>query len=214
MKMSVHIFLFALIIGLFACKTSTDKKASNKPISATVDTLSQPDKTLSKNDQSNTDCVRGAAEPIIDKKVYPKTKFVLQPDSLTGIETVSFDNGDKLIIKNWGCEYYVLTFRFETSRFKQDTTNLEYWFRCAKRLVTEMFGGINAMDNPIDIKMGVNYLSSYIDRDKKNNYKNLKIGEEIDFGDSEIRNFVTVDRIEKLTDKKYAIEISFTTGPL
>ena len=130
----------------------------------------------------------------------------MQPDSLSGIETVNFENGDKLIIKNWGCEYYVLTFRFETSRFQQDTTDLKYWFKTATGLVTEIFDGV---DSPIDIKKGITQLTNHIDSDK-----NLKLGDEIDFGGNEIREFVSVDRIEKLTDKKYAVEISFATGSL
>ena len=166
---------------------------------------------MTKKQTTQTKCIRGAAKPIINKSIYPKTTFVLQPDSITGIETVTFENGEKLTIKNWGCEYYVLTFRFETSRFQQDTTDLKYWFKTATRLVTEIFNGVDA---PIDIKKGLNQLKNHIESDQPTNFKNLKLGDEIDFGGSQIRNFVSVDRIEKLTDKKYAVEISFATGPL
>jgi hypothetical protein len=163
------------------------------------------------NQIQNEKCARGKAEPIINKTVYPKTTFVLQPDSLSGIETVTFDNGDKLTIKNWGCEYYVLTFRFETSRFQRDTTDLKFWFKTATGLVTEIFNGV---DSPIDIKKGITQLANHIDSDQPTNFRNLKLGDEIDFGGNEIREFVSVDRIEKLTDKKYVVEISFATGPL
>jgi hypothetical protein len=66
----------------------------------------------------------------------------------------------------------------------------------------------------INFKKGITQLTNYIDSDQSTNFKNLKPGNEIDFGGNEIRNFVSVDRIEKLTDKKYAVEISFATGPL
>jgi hypothetical protein len=57
-------------------------------------------------------------------------------------------------------------------------------------------------------------LDSYILRDEKNGYKNLQLGEEIDFGGNDIRSFATVDRIEKIDDKKFGVTISFATGPL
>jgi hypothetical protein len=210
MKHPIRILISILTLCFWACNSPShrqenaqEKLVTKEPIVETSKQRDQP--------EENNDCIRGQAEPIIQRDDYPNTKFTLQQDSLTAIETVNFDNGDKLVINNWGCEYYVLTFRFETTKFQEDTTNLEYWFRAADRLMTGMLSGIDA---PINIKKGVNYLSSYIDRDKKNNYKTLKLGDEIDFGINEIRNFVSVDRIGKLTDKKFAVTISFTVGPL
>ena len=193
--------ILVLTIGFFACTTTTDrqKKTSNKPLADSVDTTEKQ--------VVLTDCTRGVAEPIIKKTVYPQTTFVLQPDSITGVERVSFDNGDSLTIKNWGCEYFVLTFRFETSRFKADTTSLKFWYVTTYKIMTEIEHGIDA---PIDIEKGLQALSNYISK----NVFDLKLQTEIDFGGDEIRSFVSVDRVEKITDKKYAVEISFATGPL
>ena len=192
--------ILVLTIGLFACNSATDKqkKTSEKPL---ADSVALTDQQLVR-----TDCARGAAEPIFKKAAYPQTTFVLQPDSLTGIETVTFDNGDKLTIKNWGCEYYVLTFRFETSRFRQDTTNLYFWFKSAASLTREVLDGMEA---PIDIQKGLDKIVALVDSNGT-----LKLRDEIDFGAGDIRSFVSVDRVEKVTDKKYAVEISFATGPL
>lgn len=167
--------------------------------------------SLARNIQSNSNCIRGKAAPIIKKSVSMKTTFQLQPDSLTAIETVYFINGDKLIIRNWGCEYYILTFRFETARFQSNPKDLQFWFKRAVLLVSELD---KSLDAPIDVMMGINKLKKYIDGDQPNNYQNLKLGRQIDFGGNEIRNFVTIDKIEKLTDKKFAVEISLATGPL
>lgn len=153
-----------------------------------------------------TDCARGIAEPIINRTVYPQTTFILLPDNLTGIETVAFDNGDNLKIKNWGCEYYVLTFRFETSRLQQDTSKLDFWFKSAGTFMKEILGGLEV---PLDIQKGINVLMTHVDKNQ-----NLKLGERIDFGGDDINSYVSVDRVEKITDKKYAVEISFATGPL
>lgn len=207
------ILIFGLAIGLFGC-SSTERQSNSDEQIASADSISlaktQNTEIKGEPEQSN-DCVRGQAEPVVQKADYPNTTFVLQPDSITAIETVSFNNGDKLIIRNWGCEYYVLTFRFETSNYQSDTTDLPFWFRTANRLMTSMLGGLDA---PIDIKRGLVMLESYILRDEKSGFKNLQLGEEIDFGGTDIRSFVTLDRIEKIDDKKFGVTVSFATGPL
>src|SRR6186997_553555 len=55
-------------------------------------------------------CIRGQAASVIKKTVYPNSTFKLNKDNHTGTENIDLENGDKLIINNWGCEYYVLTF--------------------------------------------------------------------------------------------------------
>jgi len=73
---------------------------------------------------------------------------------------------------------------------------------------------VNGLDSPINIDKGTNELMNFIEKDLLNNYANLKLHEEINFGGDDIRNFVTVDRVQKIDDKKYAIEISYVVGPL
>jgi hypothetical protein len=192
--------IFVMLLGLFACSSATNRQAK------TSETLPSGNISIKEKQTASTNCARGVAKPIIKKTVYPQTTFVLQSDSLTGIETVIFDNGDNLTIKNWGCEYYVLTFRFETSRLQQDTTSLDYWFKSAASLTTEVLDGLEA---PIDIAQGVDKLLAHV-----NNNANLKLRKEIDYGTDNIRSFVSVDRIEKDSDTRYAVEISFATGPL
>lgn len=190
-----------MTIGLFACNSATDKQKKKREKPLLADSISITEKqTIQAN------CSRGAAKPIIKKTVYPQTTFILQPDGITGIETVNFDNGDKLLIKNWGCESYVLTFRFETSRLQKDPTNFDFWFKSAGTLMNEILDGLEA---PIDIQKGIDKLVTHV-----GNNQTLKLREEIDFGGRDIRSFVSVDRVEKLTDKRYAVEISFATGPL
>jgi hypothetical protein len=210
MRQYINILIFSLTLGLFACKStsrgqdiSVDKSAS---VESTTSSNDKTNKTLTAQDQRN-DCVRGQAESVIKKEYYPNTTFVLQPDSLTAIETITFVNGDKLTIRNWGCEFYVLTFRFETSRFKADTTAMKYWYVTAHKMMTEEK---HAIDAPIDIEKGLGALNEHISK----NVLALKLQTEIDFGGEEIREFVIVEQIEKITNKKYALSISFATGPL
>jgi len=215
------IYTLILVSIMFSCNSSTSKhlekkvtyktSRQNKEVVPKQKELNQIENLETENNENDSNCIRGKAEPIIKKSVFPNTTFQIQPDKLTAIETVNFDNGDKLIIKNWGCEYYVLTFRFETSRYQEDTANLSFWFKKSALLLNELTKGI---DSPINIKSGIDKLVTKIDDDKKNNYQNLALGEEIDFGGDDIRDFLTIEKIEKLTDRKFAIEISFSTGPL
>ena len=122
---------------------------------------------------------------------------------MTGIETVIMDNGDKLIIHNWGCEYYTLTFRFETTRYHADTSDLHYWFAAARRLIT---GIIGITHSPLPIKTGVMHFGE--------GARDPKLGQEFDFGRGEIRDFVVFNRVEQISDKEFAVEVSFSKGPL
>ena len=199
-----------ILMAFFSCNQTKNKTNSDKSL-VQADTIKIIENQKDSETSSEMDCVRGAAEPIIIKSVFPNTDFKLQPDKITGIETVVFDNNDRLIIKNWGCESYCLTFRFETTRFQEDTTNLQFWYKKAVLLMSEI---ANGLDSPINIDKGTKELINFIDKDQPNNYANLKLQEEIDFGGEDIRNYVAVDRIQKIDDNKYAIEISYVIGPL
>lgn len=66
------------------------------------------------------------------------------------------------------------------------------------------------IDAPIDIKKGLEAFNKHISK----NVFDLEMQTEIDFGGNEIRDFVTLDLIEKLSDQNYAVTISFAVGPL
>jgi len=75
--------------------------------------------------------------------------------------------------------------------------------------MNEIVAGIKS---PIVIKEGLKYLEKYMGN--KNNLKNIELGQELIFDNNEIRSFVTLDRIEKHSDNKYTVTVSYTTGPL
>lgn len=210
MKHSLEAIVISVCICLiFACQP---KKITSQNVIDSVATqnLSKTD-SLAKVDNIETestidsDCVRGVAEPILKKSIYPNSIFKLNADSITAIETVNLKNGDKLIIENSGCEYYVLAFRFETSRYQGDTTNILFWLDKGHKLLSEVEPGINSSL----VTDGIVGLKSFLDTKKS-----LALGEDIIFNDDEIRFFGLLRRIEKITDKKYGIEIIFAVGPL
>ncbi|UOQ52185.1 hypothetical protein [Hymenobacter cellulosivorans] len=156
-------------------------------------------------------CPRGAAKPVVKKAVFPKTTFRLQPDKRTGIETVTCPNGDQVIIRHEGCEYYALRFEFTTSRFAPPTTALEPWFRNAATLMTGLLSGLDA---PLDLRQGVRALTAHIDQDKKNQYRNLALGQAISFGDETMPSTVSIDSLARSAGKNSVVEVTFAIGPL
>lgn len=215
-KPTVIIRIYLLALGLAACESGAPKQAQNQRAKPQPDTLAlqvpaAEEPKAPANTVDNSDCTRGAAEPILKKSIFPKATFQLLPDKITGIETVQLSNGDQLSIRNWGCESYVLTFRFETVRFQADTSNTLFWYQKTASFMQDITRGIDA---PIDIKKGLNSLAYRIKKAQKPGADRLKIGDKIEFEAGDIRQYFTIDRIEKLSDKKYAVEVSFAIGPL
>lgn len=208
MKRQNYIFIFVTAL-LFACTSNKDRKEDTEVIETQVaeldNSLDIDPKEKIFNDDFN--CVRGQAEPIVKRDLYPKGTFTLQSDSLTAIETIEFDNGERVIIKNWGCEYYVLTFRFETSKYNADTTAMKYWYVNSSKLMTEL---INGLDAPLDIEKGLVALNDHISKI----VFELEIGTEIDYGENEIRSFVSLDNIERIEKNRFEVTMSFALGPL
>jgi len=194
-----------------ACKQPAKAPASKK------DTIAKTEKSIiavPAAEQSVTDtdeCPRGVAEPVVKKDVFPKANFALQPDHRTGIETLTLNDGEKVTIKQLGCEYYILSFKFETSRFAADTNDVAYWANAALSLMHKVNKGI---DTPLEISEALTKLSGRIEKDKSGSGDKLKLGEEIDFGGPDPRQYLTIERITKLADQRYAIELSLSYGPI
>jgi hypothetical protein len=211
MKRLNHIFLITLVALLFACNSNTDKKENTEIVKTHIAEQNNRIEPEPEEKEPNQDfnCVRGQAEPIVIKEIYPNTTFTVQPDSLTAIETIELDNGEKVIIKNWGCEYYVLSFQFETSKYNADITAMKYWYIISYKLMNEIKKGIDA---PIDIEKGLQAFNDYI---SKNVFDlDLDLETEIYYGENEIRNFVSLDNISKIENNRFSVTISFAVGPL
>ncbi|MCI5058660.1 MAG: hypothetical protein MRY83_21290 [Flavobacteriales bacterium] len=194
------ITLFFALIAIYSCDFNSNSNSQN---------TSQ--KTSENENIEEMPCSRGPAEPIAKPGYFKSSSFVMDDDQISGLETIEQENGDRLIIKNWGCGYYCLTFRFETGRFAEDTTNLQFWFKKAVLLIGEINSGLEA---PLNLEKGKDALINHIDLDLPNNYENLHLGEKIHYDGQDISSLISVDRIQKLSDKKYAVEITYLYGPL
>lgn len=212
---TILLFGFSTLFGNCELNTATVNNNYSATAQPTIETTPKVDvisnQANAANDENSFECVRAEPEPIIKKEVFPKTTFRLEknkefPHQNLGYETVEFENGDKLLIENVGCENYTLIFHFETDRFTGKTDDVRFWYKTAAELIAQVNKGTN---EPYLIKSGLKALNSYI---KKN--EQLKFAEEIDFGGSEIREVVTFNEIKKLKNDKVEIIISFGAGPL
>lgn len=167
---------------------------------------------------SAEDCPRGAATPIVKRSVYPRSTFRLDRNGRTAVETVNLGRGDRLTIKHWGCEYYALTFRFVSSRFRRTPEDIDFWYRSAIGRLNRIYKGLNA---PVDVKKGVDTLNGHVGPRQAGRSCPLELGDKLMFGGDEsdpngddIPQVVSVDKVQKLKGNRYAVEITFTAGPL
>jgi hypothetical protein len=158
-------------------------------------------------------CTRSTPIPIVKRSIFPNTKFVLRKidnygqDNPKGIETVIFNNGDRLDITNSGCEMFALNFRFETSQIDaKKMKDKKYLYNRSAWLMGQILPGIKAS---LDLKGGITALKNYAAKQIS-----PEIGKEIDYGDPEIRSVVKLSEIKQLPNNKVAVAILFYYGPL
>jgi hypothetical protein len=157
-------------------------------------------------------CVRAVPTAIVKKSVFPNSYFVLKQTQSgdfkipIGIETIKLPSGDKLTIENSGCEYFTLSFKFETARNGKSLSNRRYWSNRLIKLMQQIEPGT---ESPISIEQGIAALETDISQHPK-----LNIGKEIDYGGSEIRSIVAIDRIEQISTSKVALVARFSYGPM
>jgi hypothetical protein len=145
------------------------------------------------------------AKSVIKKSIFPNSTF----DKSAWRETVGLKNGDKLTIyiSIESCEYNTFKFRFETSRFKADTADINYWVDKGLQLMKEIENGL---DVSIDIYGGTPATKTYL---KEKGGNQLQLKEWIQYGNTTIKNILTIERVEKLSDERFAIELMYS-GPI
>jgi hypothetical protein len=198
---------------LLACNPSAQQSSAKQDsvVKAMPMRSTAASDSLADRDTAATDCPRDRSAPVIQKTVFPAARFALQADGRTGLETLTLADGDQVIITQSGCEYFILKFRFVTSRFAADTIDVLYWSNAALTLMRSVSKGL---DVPLDVNGALTQLSRRIDQDKVASQKKLELGEEIDFGGPDPRQYLILERITQLAGQRFAIEVSLNYGPM
>jgi len=194
---------FFILIGCQSRhETQTEEAVAYDTVESLTDTLAH----ASGDAVEFVDCPRGVPERIVKGSVEPQPTFEVNKEKNIATEVIQFQNGDRVVVQNSGCEYFVVTFRFETNRFKADTTDMVYWLDKSAVLVGEI---TEAVDAPLDFNDGVSAI-------RKMNGPEVKydLGQEIVFAEGDIRQFATLDRVQKIDPARYAVEVSFVIGPI
>jgi hypothetical protein len=159
------------------------------------------------------ECARPIPRSIVKKVVFPKNRFVLQKVDksgqtiFTGIETVQFNNGDRLTIKNDGCEFITLRFRFETSRMDaRRISDSTYLYRRSAWLMRQTLRGLNS---PFNLAKGIAALEKYAAQKSV-----LELDRNIKYGGAEFQSVVNLVKAEKLPNGKTSMEMLFYYGPI
>lgn len=158
------------------------------------------------------DCVRSIPVPILKKSVFPKKTFTLtknkeNPSEKIGYEKTKVNKDIDLTIVNAGCENYTLIFQFFVKNLNRSSNDTKYWYSKAIELMNLVKKGIRSQDINL-INRGLKAISSY-----KNKTKNPKFENYIEFGGTEIRDTVVLDKVSK-QGLKNKIEIAFSVGSL
>ncbi|OKS87458.1 hypothetical protein [Mucilaginibacter polytrichastri] len=207
----ISLVAFAFLTGCNTHEKKPVKVKYNKEIKVDTTTAVAAPILASADTMKPIDCPRGAAGPVVKKSIFPGAHFALQADGITGIETLTLPQGDKVTIKQSGCEYYILNVEIETSRFAADTTDINYWYTAALTLMRELNSGLNT---PLEINKGLNKLAGRIKAGQAGTQNQLKLNDEIDFGGPDPRQYLTVDHISQIVDHGYLVNLTFSYGPI
>jgi hypothetical protein len=206
--LGLSLFIFS---GCDSLQSNSQLVSKNGAAESKVGNSSNTKIASDDDDKNSPECVRAKPVAIIKKEKFPNATFKLEknknfPFEYLGYETVQFDNGDKLLIENIGCENFTLIFRFETNRFSGKSNDVRFWYKKAGQLISEVLIGIN---EPNLISDQVKGLNSYVEKNKR-----LKYNKEIIVSDEGIKENVKLEKVKFLKNKRIRITLHFNTGPL
>ncbi len=172
-----------------------------------VDTQTENNRYTLKDEQNiskeRENCIQGIPQRVIDTNVLSGAEY--KQIDFIGYEKIILPTGDKLLIINWGCTTYNLTFRFETSRFGTDTTKVKYWYNT----LAQLLGLVEpVIKSPVNIRQGINEIHQFIKQDTIPLVYNIPLSMSHDSIYSEI-NF---ERVKALADTAVRLDVTFSLG--
>lgn len=207
----ILLLLCGLLFTGYSCKEKSGITADADPLSK-----DQPIETIvpfsgqSFDDEVNgqvepSGCLKGIPQRVIDASVLPGAEY--KQVDLMGYEKIELPTGDRLLIINWGCESYNLSFRFETSRFGTDTSKVRQWYS----ILTQLLYVIEpAIDAPVKIQQGIDGIHGYLKQDTVPLAYNvpLKLSHDSIFAD------MVFERVKILGDTAVRIDATFSIAAL
>ena len=201
---------FILFTG-YSCKekgkTITDSGLLlNEQMQETAtDTIAQQSEANATGNVENTDCLKSIPQRVIDASVLPGAEF--KQVDLMGYEKIELPTGDRLLIINWGCESYNLTFRFETSRFGTDTSQVKEWYS----ILTQLLYVIEpAIDSPVKVQRGIDGIQEYLKQDTLPVAYNVSL----DLSNDSSYADMVFERVKILGDTAVRIDATFSVNAL
>jgi hypothetical protein len=201
------LLLISAAIIVFSCKEKSmqepedgitvispvHEKAGKAEISA--------EKTVNAEKAENNNCLISVPQRVINTSVLPGVEY--NQVDLMGYEKLDLPTGDRLLIINWGCESYHLTFRFETSRFGTDTSRVKQWYS----ILTQLLYIIEpAIDSPVKIQRGIDEIHHYLKQDSTPVAYNVPLNLDRDSVFSEM----VFEQVKVLGDTAVRLDATFT----
>ncbi|RTQ47858.1 hypothetical protein EJV47_18235 [Hymenobacter gummosus] len=150
-------------------------------------------------------CVRGLPEPVLNKAVFPTATFQLNKARREGLETARLGGGTRLSLRNSGCEYYTLTFRFE-GQLGTTPTDTRGWYRQAAALLRQTAPGLQASVHPLQAATALTRAAAARAAPALN--------QELYYGGNDVREYVTLDQARRVGSNGYFLELTVALGPL
>jgi hypothetical protein len=160
------------------------------------------------NDEKNINkerenCIQGIPQRVIDTNVLSGAEY--NQIDFIGYEKIILPTGDKLLIINWGCTTYNLTFRFETSRFGTDTSKVKYWYNT----LAQLLGLVEpVIKSPVNIRQGINEIHNFLKQDTLHPDYNIPLNINNDSTYIEM----VFEKAKVLSDTAVRLDITFSLG--
>ncbi len=196
-----------LLILTFACRQPQffghENDYFRKVDNQTDNSLSTPnDEQFVNKDRGN--CIKEIPQRVVDTNVITDAEY--KQIDFIGYEKIVLPTGDRLLIINWGCTTFNLTFRFETSRFGTDTSKIKFWYGT----LAQLLGLIEpVIKSPvINIRQGINEIHSYLEQDSLPIAYNIPLN----FNNDSIDTEIVFERAKVLADTAVRLDITFSVG--
>jgi len=165
-----------------------------------------PKKIFTEDKKKIIDCLVSVPQRVIDTSILTEVEY--NQTDMMGYEKLELPTGDRLLIINWGCESYHLTFRFETSRFGTDTSKVKLWYSILTQLLYVIEPAVNA---PVKIQQGIDEIRHYLEQDSMPVAYNVSLTLS---RDSLLSSDMVFEQVKILGDTSVRLDATFTLNEL